>query len=70
MPLNMSKPLKSKYTIDNTQFPPSCLPTSLNTQHLIDITAVGDMWRRYMDISNGKIHDGAKYYAESLEWYD
>jgi hypothetical protein len=54
------------YEINNSEFPPSCLPTSLDKSNLIDITCIGDQWRKYLDTSNGKVHDGAEYYAASL----
>lgn len=51
------------YTIDLSLTPPSCLPSDLDTEGFIDITRIGDPWRRYLNPVTGKEHDGAVYYA-------
>ena len=53
-----------RYTVDRSEYPPSCLPSDLEADNLIDITAHGDSWRKYLEPATGKIHDGAEYYAE------
>ena len=52
------------YTVDHSTMPPSCLPTNLDRSTLVDITCLGDSWRRYLDTQTGKTHDGAVYAAE------
>lgn len=55
------------FEIDYSTAPPSCLPTSIDRSGLIDITAIGDQWRKYIDPSTGRVHDGAKYFARAQE---
>ena len=52
--------------IDRSTTIPSCLPDSVNRANLIDITKVNSEWRVFLDIQSGKVHDGAKYYHDSL----
>lgn len=40
---------------------PICLPSNLDRSNLVDITRLGDAYRRYLDTTNGRIHDGAEY---------
>lgn len=40
---------------------PICLPSNLDRSNLLDITTLGDAYRRYMDTRTGVIHDGAEY---------
>ena len=57
-----------EYTIDRSLEPPSCLPSDLvDDTNLKDITCVGDAWRSYLDMTTNLTHDGAKYYAKTLE---
>ncbi len=58
----MSK--QPKFTIDYSQNPPSCLPTDLDTGGLIDITRIGDGWRRYLDPRTNKEHICADHFLE------
>jgi len=46
---------------------PSFLPIGINTDSLVDITRVGDCWRRFIDPNTGKVHDGAEYYKKYQE---
>lgn len=55
------------YIIDKSEAPWSCLPDSLDSSELIDITCVSDMWRVYIDNNTGRRHDGAVYYKQSLD---
>ena len=57
------------YTMDNTIDPPSFLPTDLDTSILLDITRIGDEWRRYIHPHTGKIHDCAEYVKQSKREY-
>jgi hypothetical protein len=52
------------YEVDHSTMPPSCLPTRLDRSNLVDITCIGDSWRRYLDTQTGETHDGAVYAAE------
>ena len=54
------------YTVNHGEFPRSCLPREVYYAELVDITAIGDSWRKYLEPSTGKIHDGAVYYAQML----
>jgi hypothetical protein len=73
MVANTVKPEKSTpmtydyelYTVDLSTMPPSCLPTDLDGSNLVDITRMGDPWRRYLDTHTGKTHDGAEYWAHA-----
>lgn len=56
---------RTEYVIDHSEFPPSCLPSYVSRGSLIDITRVGDLWRRYLDPYSGQEHDGAVYAAEA-----
>ena len=49
------------FEIDKSVFPWSCLPYGIDASNFIDITAIGDGWRKYMDTSTGRIHDGEEY---------
>ena len=53
--------------IRTDQCPPSFLQADLDTEHLIDITCLGDPFRRYMDEKTGEIHDGAKYHEQFVK---
>jgi len=55
------------FEVDRSRCPPSCFPTSLDKTSLVDITAVGDTWRKYMDKETGKVHDGAEYYRQAVK---
>lgn len=48
--------------IDRTINPPSCIPEAVDRDSLIDITCVGDSWRKYIDQRTGEVHDGEKYW--------
>lgn len=54
------------YLIDNTTFPPICLPMHLDRSDLHDITKIGDPWRVYLDPTTGKTHDGAVYAEKAM----
>jgi hypothetical protein len=45
----------------------TCLPASLDRSNLKDITCIGDAWSKFLDVSTGKIHDGAVYYAKAMK---
>ena len=64
MPGRKREPL---FEINYSTMPPSCLPTSIDQSGLIDITAIGDPWRRYLEPSTGRVHDGAEYFARAQE---
>ena len=54
------------YAVDLRAFPPICLPTPTferNRHRLVDITELGDSWRRFLDPGTGELHDGAVYAA-------
>lgn len=57
--------------IDRSESPPSCLPSWLDKSNLVDITIVGDAFRKYFDPKTGSIHDGVEYYerAKKMGWY-
>lgn len=57
------------YTIDRSVIPPSCLPSDLDQTNLVDITQVNDSWRKYLDVSTGRIYDGAFYVKLAAEQY-
>lgn len=56
--------MKLEYEVNRNIMLPSCLPVGLNAE-LLDITCVGDAWRRYIDAKTGDIHDGAEYWAKA-----
>lgn len=47
---------------DNSVRPPICLPQSVDTTRMIDITVHGDRFRRYIDPATGKVYDGAYFH--------
>ncbi len=49
------------YEEDHGTVPPICLPKGLDRSNFVDITRIGDSWRRYLDTQTGKMHDGAVY---------
>ena len=53
-----------QYEIDNSISPPSCMPVGVDLENLLDITSIGEPWRRYLDTSTGAIHDGSIYYLQ------
>lgn len=53
--------------MDQSESPPSFLPNNVDTSNLIDITGIGDSFRRYLNPNTGEIHDGAEYYKRYLE---
>jgi hypothetical protein len=58
-----------EFVIDyNNRSIPSCLPTYISTGDLIDITRIGDRWRRYINPKTNEIHDGAVYYQRYLDY--
>jgi hypothetical protein len=52
--------------IKESKFPDSFFPSHIDKSNLRDITSVGDTWRKYIDVSNGKIHDCEQYYNKYL----
>lgn len=58
------------YEIDLSTCPPSCLPIGFDKSRLRDVTMIGDMWRKYVDIDTGRIHDGAVYYERAMNLRD
>ena len=51
-----------QFTIEHDGFgPPICLPAYMDRSNLLDITRVGDSYRRYLDAQTGVIYDGAEY---------
>jgi hypothetical protein len=56
--MNSEKPI---FFVDHSTMPPTCLPTDVNTSNLMDVTGIGDEWKRYIDTQTGKVHDGAVY---------
>lgn len=70
---SLSKSREPLYTITRSgpDDKPSCLPTNINMDDLIDVTTVTDTWRKYVSKSNpGVVYDGAVYaklaYQEEL----
>lgn len=51
------------YILDRISKPPICLPIGLDRGNLVDITRLGDAWRRYLDTQTGKVIDGAECWA-------
>lgn len=51
------------FDVDHSTFPPSCLPSDLDSTDLIDITELRHAWRVFME-PNGRIHDGAVYFEQ------
>lgn len=54
-----------QFDVDHSTMPPSCLPTDLDRSNLMDITRLGDSWKRYVDTKTGETHDGSVYIAEA-----
>ena len=52
------------YTFDNRTDPPSCLPSDLDVNNLIDMTLPDDRLKVYLDRTTGVIHNGERYAAE------
>lgn len=50
--------------------PSICLPSGMNRFDLVDITVIGDRWRRYLDTKTGEIHDGAVYIVRAEKWQE
>ena len=55
-----------KYFIDKDAMPPICVPSDLDLTKCIEVTVMGDTWRRYLD-GTGKLHDGKKYFKQMQE---
>ena len=53
------------FKVNRILTPPSCLPADLDPSRLMDITALGDPWRRYVDPETKEVHDCAKYWNEA-----
>jgi hypothetical protein len=51
----------SHFVVDLSTMPPSCLPSHINSSDLIEVTRIGDQWKRYFDPKTGQEHDGALY---------
>lgn len=51
----------TQYKFDPSTAPPTLLPAGLPMENLVDITRVGDPYRRFLDQITGKVHDGAEY---------
>lgn len=47
--------------MDYSTTPPTCLPKDVFSGELVDITAVGDSYRVFLDPQTGVTHDGAEY---------
>lgn len=56
--------MNEEYYIDLNTYPPICLPKSIKRLDLIDITCVGDKWRKYTEQRTGHIYDCADYWSE------
>lgn len=57
-----------EFTIEHDGIgPPICLPSNMDRSNLLDITRVGDSYRRYMDAQTGVIYDGAEYVRRASE---
>ena len=56
------------YVMDNSTNPPIFLPESAydKIHKMVDITCVGDTWRRFLDPETDKVHDGNVYHTERL----
>lgn len=54
-----------EYTTDRSSNPPTCFPDNLDTTGFIDVTNVGDTWRKFLDPKTGDIHDCSMYYVHA-----
>ena len=53
---------KPRFTINMTTDPPTCLPTDIDHEDLIDCTMIGDKWKRFASRSiPGKYYVGDEY---------
>jgi hypothetical protein len=55
------------FEIDESISPPSCLPVGLDMSSLVDITAIGDSWRKYLHTESSRVYDCAEYYRLSQQ---
>lgn len=55
------------YVVNRSIYPPSCFPAWMDTDDFIDITRIGDSWRRYFDPVTRTEHDCAEYWARHME---
>lgn len=55
-----------QYVVDRSTQPPSCYPEGIDRRQWVDLTTIGDMWRKYLDIQTDEIHDGAVYYERAM----
>jgi hypothetical protein len=64
------KTLVSPFTCERVSGDPriSCLPAAIDHSELIDVTCIGDSFRKYVDRTTGKLHDSAEYYPKHLEY--
>ena len=58
--------MKPRWDLDTSTTPPSFLPAGLDRSDLVDVTRLGDAFRRYLDTITGRELVGAEYYAQYL----
>lgn len=52
-----------KYEINHSER--TCFPAGLDQSSFIDVTAITDYWRKFID-SHGEMHDCEKYFNDSV----
>ena len=53
--------------LQTREAPPAFLPIDLDVSGMMDVTALGDAWRKYNDPNTGTTHDGADYHAQYIK---
>jgi hypothetical protein len=61
----MDNCLKPAWEFDRSTSPPSFYPAGMEVNNLVDVTRVGDIFRRYLDPASGRIHDGAEFFKRA-----
>lgn len=57
------------YYMDVSNYPKLCLPEPLYDrlyEDLIEVTAIGDTWKKFMNLESGKVYDCQDYYQALL----
>jgi hypothetical protein len=67
MSLPLSRSAQVRWDCDTSDWPHSFLPANIDRTGWVDVTAIGDSWRKYLDPATGVTHDGAAYYARFQE---
>lgn len=59
---------KPKYTIEHRHGAPSvCLPSDYETYDLLEVSAVGDQWATFMNITTGYTISCSDFYNRMLQ---